>query len=112
EEQLKQSCGLILGTSETDVVFDRCPLDFLAYLDVVSAAEGFEWSPDGRLLGQIEKALAALDLVAFVPLMMPDEIGVAIELPKLRRRVDARLRAIIREDELGLLAEGPRVLEV
>ena len=30
EEQLKQSCALILATSETDVVFDRCPLDLLA----------------------------------------------------------------------------------
>jgi len=112
EEQLKQSCALILATTEADVVFDRCPLDFLGYLEVLSAAEGFEWSPDGKLLQRIEKALATLDLVAFVPLLRPDEIAVTIEYPKLRARVDARLKAILRDDELGLLSDGPRIVEV
>lgn len=112
EEQLKQSCALILATSDTDVVFDRCPLDFIAYLEVLSAAEGFEWSPDGKLLQRIGSALATLDLVAFVPLLRPDEIAVTIEYPKLRARVDARLKAILRDDELGLLTDGPRIVEV
>ena len=112
EQQLRQSCALILGTSDTDVVFDRCPLDFIAYLEVVSASEGFEWSPDGKLLGRIEKALSTLDLVVFVPISRPDEIAVAIEYPKLRARVDARLKRMLREDDLGLLAAGPRVVEV
>lgn len=112
EEQLKQSCGLILAANEADVVFDRCPLDLIAYLEVVGASEGFEWSPDGKLLGRIEKALASLELVAFVPLKRPDEITVAIEYPRLRTKVDARLKSILREDDLGLLADGPRVIEV
>jgi len=112
EEQLKQSCSLILETSETDVVFDRCPLDFLAYLDVVSGGEGFEWSPDGKLLVRIEKALASLDRVVFVPLRRPDDITVSIEFPKLRLRVDARLKTMLREDDLGLLVDGPQVVEV
>ena len=112
EEQLKQSCALIVATEAADVVFDRCPLDLIAYLEVVSAGEGFEWSPDGKLLSRIEKALARLDLVAFVPLRRPDEIAVPIEFPKLRARVDARLKTMLREDDLGLLADGPRVLEV
>jgi hypothetical protein len=112
EEQLKQSCALLLATSEANVVFDRCPLDLIGYLEVLSAAEGFEWSPDGKLLKRIEDALASLDLVAFVPLKSPDEIEVAIEYPKLRKRVDARLKTMLREDDLGLLADGPRVLEI
>lgn len=112
EEQLKQSCALILATSEADLVFDRCPLDLVAYLEVVSAAEGFEWNPDGKLLKRIEDSLATLDLVAFVPLQRPDEITVAIEYPKLRTRVDARLKTMLREDDLGLLADGPPVVEI
>jgi hypothetical protein len=94
------------------VVFDRCPLDFLAYLDVVSAGEGFEWLPDGRLLNRIGRALATLDMVVFVPLLQPDEILVPIEHPQLRRRVDRRLKTMLRRDDLGLLAAGPRVLDV
>ena len=112
EDQLRQSCELISGMEGKDVVFDRCPLDLIAYLDVVAAAEGTEWMPDGRLLGRIGRALALLDLIVFVPLTVPDEITVAIEYPKLRRRVDARLKAILRDDDLGLLANGPRVIEV
>ncbi len=112
EEQLKQSCALILAANEADVVFDRCPLDLIAYLDVVGAAEGFEWSPDGKLLSRIEKALATLDLVVFVPLVHPDEIVASIEYPRLRTRVDARLKTMLREDDLGLLADGPRFVEV
>ena len=112
EEQLKQSCALILATSEADLVFDRCPLDLIAYLEVVSVAEGFEWSPDGKLLRRIEDSLATLDLVAFVPLQRPDEIAVAIEYPRLRALVDARLKTMLREDDLGLLADGPSVVEI
>ena len=111
EEQLGQSCKLLLA-GETDVIFDRCPLDFLAYLDVVSADEGFEWLPDGRLLNRIGKALASLDLVIFLPLLRPDEITVSIERPGLRVRVDKRLKAMLREDDLGLLDDGPHLLEI
>lgn len=113
EEQLEQSCALVLATAKQyDVIFDRCPLDFIAYLDVISLREGFEWAPSGKLLGRIEKALATLDLLVFLPLSRPDEITVAIEFPKLRAQADARLKAILRDDDLGLLASGPPVLEL
>lgn len=92
--------------------FDRCPLDFLAYLEVVSASEGFEWLPSGRELANIGKALAMLDVVIFVPLTSPDEIPVEIERPRLRSRVDKRLKTMLREDDLGLLPDRLRVLEV
>jgi hypothetical protein len=113
EEQLGQSCSLIMASAgQDDVIFDRCPLDFIAYLDVVSAQEGFEWTPSGKLLGRIEKALSTLDVLVFLPVSRPDEIAVAIEFPKLRARVDARLKTILRDDDLGLLEDGPRLLEV
>ena len=113
EEQLGQSCKLILDhASLVNVIFDRCPLDFLAYLDIVGADEGFEWLPSGRLLGRIGAALASLDLVIFVPLRQPDEIDVSIEYPRLRTRVDRRLKTMLAQDDLGLLHDGPRILEV
>lgn len=113
EDQLGESCKLMLAhTSDRHVIFDRCALDFLAYLDVVSAGEGYEWLPSGRQLASVGKALAMLDLVVFVPLANPDEIPIQIELPQLRRRVDRRLKTMLREDDLGLLQDGPRILEV
>ncbi|MBI4048267.1 MAG: AAA family ATPase [Devosia nanyangense] len=112
-EQLEQSVGMILAAQgEADIVFDRCPLDFIAYLEVLGEKEGIDWTPSGKLLGGIEKALATLDLIAFLPLSAPDEIATTIEYPRLRRAVDLRLKAIIREDALGLLADGLAVLEI
>ena len=113
EQQLAASAQLILARAGTpDVIFDRSPLDFTAYLEVVSEDEGLEWEPSGRLLGQIEKALATLDLLVFLPLSNPDEVRVPIELPRLRARVDRRLKAILREDALELLADGPKIIEL
>jgi hypothetical protein len=114
-EQLEQSARMILATaSEPDVIFDRCPLDFIAYLEVVSEEEDGEddWTPSGKLLAKIEAALATLDLIVLLPLSAPDEITVEIEYPKLRRAVDERLKLILREDVLGLLENGPRVIEI
>lgn len=113
ELQLDRSCSLLLADrGQSQIIFDRSPLDFIAYLDVVSATEGHEWSPTGKLLSRVEKALAAIDLLVFVPLMQPDDIVVSIEYPRLRSRVDARLKAIIRRDDLGLIDLVPRVFEL
>lgn len=69
EEQLAASAELILARAgDPDVIFDRCPLDFIAYLEVVAGDERTEWEPNGKLLGRIERALHALDLLVFVPL--------------------------------------------
>lgn len=113
EEQLEASVGMILARAgDPRVIFDRCPLDLIAYLEVVAEGEGIDWSPTGKLLGRIERALAALDLVVFLPLSQPDEIATAIEFPRLRANVDRRLQSILRDDALGLLADGPRLIEL
>jgi len=113
EQQLRYSCTLLLDPpGGRKRIFDRCPLDFVAYLDVVSPEEGFEWLPDGKLLARIGRALATLDLLVFVPLLAADEIAVPIEYPQLRAGVDWRLKAMLRRDDMGLLEGGPRIVEV
>ena len=113
ETQLSASAELILAQTGTSVVFDRCPLDFIAYLEVVGEGEGIDWAPSGKQLRRIEQALASLDLLIFVPLVKPDEIAVSIELPRLRARVDSRLKSILRDDALGLVeGAGLRVVEI
>ena len=113
EEQLTQSIALVLAhAGDPDVIFDRCPLDYVAYLEVVAEREGTEWEPSGKLLGRIEKTLASLDLIVSVPLLQPDEITVAIEQPKLRKAVDQRLKRIIDDDVFGLQGSATRVVEI
>ena len=114
ETQLSASAELVLARAgDHDIIFDRCPLDFIAYLEIVGEGEGIDWAPSGKLLRRIEQALVSLDLLVFVPLTKPDEIAVTIELPKLRARVDSRLKSILRDDALGLLeGTGLRVVEI
>jgi hypothetical protein len=111
--QLEYSVGTILdAASEPDMIFDRCPLDLIAYLEVLGESEDVDWTPSGKLLAKIEAALATLDLIVWLPLTRPDEIATRIERPDLRRAVDARLAEILRDDLLGLLEHGPRVIEI
>ena len=113
ERQLEQSCELILSSrDESCVIFDRCPLDFIAYLEAMSEAEGQEWMPSGKQLARIEPAMQMLDLIVFVPLPERDEIAGSIEYPKLRRDVDQKLKTMLEEDEFGFLDDGLAMLDV
>ncbi|KZL12509.1 hypothetical protein PsAD2_03814 [Pseudovibrio axinellae] len=112
-EQLNHNLQSILSAEhEQDIIFDRCPLDFIAYLEVLSEREGAQWEPSGQLLVRIEKALAALDLIIFLPLSTPDEITAQIEEVELRHQTDERLKQIIRDDTLGMLELLPRLVEL
>jgi hypothetical protein len=108
EQQIEASTAMILARADSPrVIFDRCPLDFIAYLEIVGEGEGHEWEPTGKLLGKIERSLACLDLIVFLPLSQPDEIATRIEFPALRQKVDTRLKRIMRPDQLDMLVSPP-----
>ena len=73
------------------VIYERCPLDFLAYI------QGLQSNSDETLADEITNALRNLDLIVYLPLDESDA-----EFPKLRRAVDRRLSAIYREDQFEL----------
>jgi predicted ATPase len=78
----------------TDVIFDRCPADFIAYLTALGA-DAAEWLPQARA------ALQTLDLIVFVPIETPDRIALAEEEDlRLRRKVDRALQELLLDDEL------------
>jgi hypothetical protein len=89
------------------VVFDRCPVDILAYLLEHEDAAGFDaedW------LEPIQDAIETLDLIVFVPIEDADRIAVARhEDAELRAAVHDRLRALLIDDGLGA---GVEVLTV
>jgi hypothetical protein len=113
QEQLEQSLVSILSLAcEPNILFDRCPLDFIAYLDVLAGSrddDGIVWE---SWLPRIEAALATLDLIALVPLPAGEPRGGDVAYPRLRRAVDARLQRLVRDDAHGLLADGPRIVEL
>ena len=92
EQQLKLSIKQVCDSSE-NIIFDRSPIDLLAYLTSHDAAEMFdeeEWLPG------IRNAMDQLDLIVFVPIETPDVIDTrGDEFQELRRLVDETLRDIL-----------------
>lgn len=105
EDQLEFSINLIKGSTE-NALFDRSPLDFLAYALVLDESfDSDRWESD------IAKILPSLDLIVYVPLEKPDPIPLpASEDKYLRNLVDEKLRELLMEDTHGIV--NTQVLEV
>ena len=91
-----------------DVLFDRSPLDFLAYIQTHEEADSFdtdEWLPG------IRNAVESLDFVVFVPVEARDRIRFSAPDDETRTRtaVNEALREMLVDDALEL---GVEVLEV
>jgi hypothetical protein len=86
---------------DENVIYERCPLDFLAYIHALDP-RGAE-----TVLDQVSEAMQHLDLIVYLPLDKTSD-----EYPKLQRAVDRRLSSIFREDEFGIMSTAnTRVVE-
>jgi broad-specificity NMP kinase len=86
--------------SGVKVVFERCPVDFLAYIDALDRKIA------AALVDDVEHALNHLDLIVYLPL---EAAPLESEYPKLQRAVDRRLQSILIDDDLGII--DTRVIE-
>jgi hypothetical protein len=82
------------------VIFERCPVDFLAYIDALDRKTA------ASLTDYVEEAINQLDLIVYLPL---EEAPLESEYPKLQKRVDQKLQSILIDDDLGII--DTRVLE-
>jgi hypothetical protein len=88
---------------EERVIYERCPLDFVAYIDA------FDPNSVAELLDPVSNALQHLDLIVYLPL---EDAWLDPEIPKLQKAVDRRLGAIFREDAFGVLSScSARIIE-
>ena len=86
----------------TRVIYERCPIDFLAYIECLT-------HNDTDLVSRVSEAIQLLDLIVYLPIENSIEVD-EDEFPKLRKAVDRRLSVIYREDEFGVSvieATGP-----
>lgn len=107
EAQLEHSIEALCEVRK-HALFDRCPLDFLAYAAVHEDADAFDldgWLPEVRA------ALETLDLIVFVPIEAKDRIVFSPDADEedSRGRVDEKLRELLLDDPFELDVE---VLEV
>ena len=109
ERQLDRSVATLLDAAPNQIL-DRCPADLLAYLICHEDAEAFDPASG---LSRVAEAMAAIDLVVFVPIERPDRIAAFDDdYTALRRRVDGALRQMIVLDQWGfgcdfVEVEGP-----
>jgi predicted ATPase len=102
-EQLRRSMELLENEEKArDVLFDRCPLDFLGYLLTHEDSDAFELE---EWLARVRSTVQTLDLVVFVPIEERDRIRLpAHEAPEWRAEVDEKLEWMLLDDpfELGV----------
>ena len=77
---------------EENVIYERCPIDFLAYIAALKPNDV------DALVGPVEEAVKQLELIVYLPIEHDDA-----EFQKLRKAVDRKLRAILLDDELGII---------
>jgi predicted ATPase len=107
-EQLRRSMELLEDEGRArNVLFDRCPIDFLGYLLTHEEADSFdleEWLP------RVRSSIRTLDLLVFVAVEEPDRIKLPRhEDPIMRTEVDEKLTWILLDDPFDL---GTEVLPV
>ena len=96
ELQLERAIRCVMESAE-DCVFDRCPLDLLAYLLVHEESDRFEPT---RWMTSLRDAMQMLELVVFVRVETPERIAVPdLDTSGLRSRVDEEIRDIVLDDQ-------------
>jgi AAA domain len=80
------------------VIYERCPIDFLAYIDALDC-ESRETA-----LPLVSDAIQHLDLIVYLPL--DDNDSADFEYPKLRKAVDRRLSEVFRADRFGIVSSN------
>ena len=95
-----------------NVIYERCPIDFLAYIHTLDPQSA------QALLEPVSESMQHLDLIVYLPF---DETSATDDFPKLQRAMDRRLSSILRDDEFGIIsstnariveAEGPTDLRL
>ncbi|MFY2559298.1 AAA family ATPase [Corallococcus terminator] len=96
-----------LDEGARDVLFDRCPVDFIGYLLAHEDSDAFDvdaWLP------RVRAALQKLDLIVFVGIERPDRVALSASDDKaLRLAVDEKLKELLLD---GAYAFEVEVLEV
>jgi GTPase SAR1 family protein len=84
-----------ITSSEDNIIFDRSPLDFLAYIQATNKSDNLDFQ---SLYNKVKDASNEIDLLVFVPIENPDLINCPeSELPELRKSVNKILRDYVKE---------------
>ncbi len=116
-EQLDYSIDqLFKCTNQQNIIFDRCPIDFLAYAMSTLAQDSLPInnSEVADRFGDIKEALNNLDLIVFLPITKEYVIEYTEENPAYRQTVDRYFKKIYRDDICDIFPRynHPKIVEI
>ncbi len=99
-----------------NIIFDRCPLDFLAYALCALDQDDIEVNDTevSERFSDIKEALNHLDLIVFLPISKENAIEYTEENPAYRKAVDKWFKKLYRDDVCDIFPRynHPRVIEM
>jgi len=116
-EQLDYSIDQINTLSnERNIIFDRCPVDFIAYVMCVIEKDSIDINDSevSEMFSEVKEALDSIDLIAFLPITKEDSIDYTEENPAYRKAADRCFKKIYRDDVCDIFPNygHPKIIEV
>lgn len=102
--------------NETNIIFDRCPLDLVAYAMCIAEKDSFDIydSEVADRFDAITKALDNLDLIVFLPITKEYHIEYTEENPAYRIAADRHFKKIYRDEIFDIFPrhDHPQIIEI
>lgn len=101
---------------EKNIIFDRCPIDFIAYALCLAEQGSFDINDTeiSEKFSEVTEALNELDLIVFLPIDKENPIEYTEENPIFRKRADKYFKKIYRDDLFDIFPKynHPRIIEI
>lgn len=102
--------------NEPNVIFDRCPIDFIAYSMCALAQDSVEINDSevSERFPDIKAALNNLDVIVFIPITKENPITYTEENPAYRKAADRYFKDIYRNDVCDVFPRygHPKIIEI
>ena len=104
-------------SNQPNVIFDRCPIDFVAYSMYIMKQMGIDLNDSvvSERFPDIKEALENLDLIVFFPIIQEHEVDyIAQEDRAYRKAIDKYFKKIYRDEIYDLFPsyDHPKIIEI
>lgn len=116
-EQLDYSIEMLnTHVNESNIIFDRCPVDFLAYAMCTLEQEHIDINSSevSERFSDIKAALDNLDVIVFLPIEKEHTIEYTEDDAAFRKEVDKRFKRLYRDDIFDIFPryDHPKIIEI
>lgn len=102
--------------NEHNIIFDRCPIDFIAYVMCITDQDSIDINDSeiSERFPEVKAALNNLDLIVFLPITKEHLIEYTEENPAYRKAADKCFKKIYRDDICDIFPRygHPKIIEI